>query len=349
MFSTSATDFLKRLLDTPGPSGFEAPAGRVWREEAQAFAHKVTTDVAGNSLAEVNPDGFPTIMLDGHIDEIGLIVHHIDDDGYLWFTGVGGWDPVILVGQRVEVATRGGAVAGVVGKKPIHLLKKEEREKSPKIEEFFVDLMLPAEEVHRNVSIGDPITLLREPVITQRAVTAPYLDDRLGVFILLESLRRVNQTNTEIYAVVSVQEEVGLRGARTSSFGIAPDMGIALDITVAADLPGADKSQNPSSLGKGVSLGVMDASSISDPRLVNRFRELAEEHGIKHQLEVSLGGGTDAGGMQLARAGAPVITISTPVRYVHTANEMALAEDIEATIDLLAHFVSSAQDMELDW
>ena len=342
-------ELLERLLSTPGISGREERIRELVAKELDALVDEVHTDRMG-SLLGVRKGGAPRVMLCAHMDSIGFLVSHIDDDGYLRISPVGGFDPRTLVAQRVLVSGKNDYV-GLMSPatKPIHLLKKEERDKSPKIEEFFVDLMLPADEVQRNVSIGDPITLLRDPITTDQAVTAPYLDDRLGVFILLEALERVTDTDAEIYAVVSVQEEVGLRGARTSSFGIDPDMGIALDITVAADLPGADKAQNPSSLGKGVSLGIMDASSISDPRLVNRFRELAEENGIKHQLEVSLGGGTDAGGIQMARAGAPVITVSTPVRYVHTANEMASVEDIEATIDLLARFLSTAQEIRLEW
>ena len=342
-------ELLERLLSTPGVSGREERIRELVAKELDALVDEVHTDRMG-SLLGVRKGKPPRVMLSAHMDSIGFLVSHVDDDGYLRISPVGGFDPRTLVAQRVLVAGKNDYI-GLLSPatKPIHLLKKEERDKSPKIEEFFVDLMLPAEEVHRNVSIGDPITLLRDPVTTDKAVTAPYLDDRLGVFILLEALQRVAETEAEIDAVVSVQEEVGLRGARTSSFGIDPDMGIALDITVAADLPGADKAQNPSSLGKGVSLGIMDASSISDPRLVNRFRELADEHGIKHQLEVSLGGGTDAGGIQLARAGAPVITVSTPVRYVHTSNEMAYVEDIEATIDILGRFLATAHEMRLEW
>ncbi|HYZ46968.1 MAG TPA: M42 family metallopeptidase [Actinomycetota bacterium] len=342
-------DLLERLLATPGISGREERIRDVVGKELEGLVDEVRTDRLGNVLG-VRKGASPRVMLCAHMDSIGFLVSHIDDDGYLRISPVGGFDPRTLVAQRVLVSGRDDYV-GLLSPatKPIHLLKKEDRDKAPKIEDFFVDLMLPAEEVHRNVSIGDPITLLRQPLVTDRAVTAPYLDDRLGVFILLEALRRLKDVRAEVYAVVSVQEEVGLRGARTSTFGIDPDMGIALDITVAADLPGADKAQNPSTLGKGVSLGIMDASSISDPRLVTRFRELAEKNGITHQLEVALAGGTDAGGMQLARAGTPVITISTPTRYVHTANEMALVEDIEANIDLLARFVESAHEMDLNW
>lgn len=341
-------DMLTRLLSTPGVSGREERIRELVTKEITGLVDEVHTDRMGNVLG-IRRGDTPRLMLCAHMDSIGFLVKHIDDEGYVRISPVGGFDARTLVAQRVVVMGNNDYV-GLLSPatKPIHLLKKEEREKVPTIEEFFIDLMLPAEEVKANVSVGDPIALLREPLASERAVTAPYLDDRLGVYVLLETLRQASETTAEIYAVVSVQEEVGIRGARTSSFEIEPDIGVALDITVAADLPGADRSQDPCSLGKGVSLGVMDASSISDPRLVRRFRDLAETHGIKHQLEVSLGGGTDAGAIQLSRSGAPVITVSTPVRYVHTANEMALAEDIDATVELMRRFLETAHELNLD-
>ncbi|CAN5542640.1 M42 family metallopeptidase [soil metagenome] len=318
-------------------------------QEIGDLVDEVRTDRLGNLLGVRNGDG-PRVMLCAHMDSIGFLVSHIDDEGYLRISPVGGFDPRTLVMQRVLVSGKNDHV-GLLGPatKPIHLLPKEERDKAPTLDDFFVDLMLPAEEVKAEVSIGDFVTLLRDPLTTDRAVTAPYLDDRLGVYILLEALRQVRDTSVEIYAVVSVQEEVGVRGAATSAFGIEPDIGVALDITIAADLPGADKGRHTGALGAGASIGVMDSGSISDPRLVRTFRDLAESNGIAYQLEVWLGGGTDAGAMQLSRAGVPVITISTPVRYVHTANEMALAHDIDATVELVARFLESASDVSLEW
>ncbi|MFN2488255.1 MAG: M42 family metallopeptidase [Actinomycetota bacterium] len=342
-------ELLKRLLSTPGVSGREERIREVVEKELTGLVDEVRTDRLG-SLLGVRKGGAPRLMLCAHMDSIGFLVRHIDDDGYLRISPVGGFDTRTLVMQRVLVTGKNDYVGLLApATKPIHLLKKEEREKTPKIEEFFVDLMLPADEVKQNISIGDPVTLLREPIVTDRAVTAPYLDDRLGVYVLLEALRRMRGTGVEVDAVISVQEEVGVRGAATSAFGIEPDIGIALDITVAADLPGSASSDQVTVLGKGASIGVMDSLSISDPRLVRTFRELAERDGIEHQLEVALGGGTDAGAMQLSRAGVPVITISTPVRYVHTANEMALASDIDATVMLVARFLESVADVDLEW
>ncbi|MBA2312971.1 MAG: M20/M25/M40 family metallo-hydrolase, partial [Actinobacteria bacterium] len=232
---------------------------------------------------------------------------------------------------------------------PIHLQEEEDRKKTLRLEDLFIDTMLPADEVKVNVTVGDPVSLLREPLVTERAVSAPYLDDRLGVYVLIEALRKAKETRAEIYAVVSVQEEVGLRGARTGAFGIEPALGVALDITIAGDLPGADKKSQVSALGDGVAIGVMDSGSISDPRLVQRFVELATEHGITHQMEILPRGGTDAGGIQQTRAGVPVVTISIPVRYVHTVNEMAFASDVDATVELMARFLEGGHEIDLRW
>jgi putative aminopeptidase FrvX len=233
--------------------------------------------------------------------------------------------------------------------KPVHLLTEEERKKTPKIDELFVDLMLPVDEVKELVSIGDPVSLYREPTFTDRAVTTAYLDDRLGVYVMLDALRKAKKTKAEICAVVSVQEEVGLRGARTGAFEVDPDVGIAIDVTLALDLPGMDKAGQALKVGGGAAIGVMNASSIADPRLVERFKELAEKHSIDYQMDILPFGGTDAGAIQLTRSGVPAITVSIPIRYVHTVNEMALIDDIEATGDLLARFLSVAHDLDLDW
>jgi endoglucanase len=231
--------------------------------------------------------------------------------------------------------------------KPIHVLDEDEAKKTPKMNDFIVDLMIPADEVKEAVSIGDPVTYYREPVVTDRAVTAPYLDDRLGVYVLLSALKKARRDGSEVHAVVSVQEEVGLRGAKTSAFEIDPDLGIALDVTLAVDIPGVDKAQQGTTLGDGSAIGIMNSMSISDPRLVDRFKDLAKERNIKHQFDILPFGGTDAGAIQITKAGVPAITMSVPVRYVHTVNEMALVDDIEATVDLLAGFLDVAGDLDL--
>ncbi|MDQ3855921.1 MAG: M20/M25/M40 family metallo-hydrolase, partial [Chloroflexota bacterium] len=275
---------------------------------------------------------------------------HIDERGFIRVQNVGGFDARTLVMQRVLVQGKQDYVGLMCPvSKPLHLTTREEREKGHKLEDMFIDLMLPVEEVQANVSIGDPITLLREPHFSDRAVATHYLDDRVGVYVMLEALRQAQGTQVEIQAVVSVQEEVGLRGAMTGAFGVEPDIGIAIDVTVAGDLPGAERSEWVSPLGEGAAISIMDADSISDARLIARFRELATQHDIKHQLEVRGSGGTDAGAMQLSRSGAPVITVSIPIRYIHSVNEMALISDIEATVSLMARFLETAHEVQLEW
>lgn len=342
-------ELFKKLVSTPGISGREERIRAVVTEELKDSVDEVSVDELGN-LVGVRKGKGPRIMLSAHMDSIGFLVSHIDDNGFLRISPVGGFDARTLVAQRVVVLGRQdyvGLLSPVT--KPIHLLEAEDSKRAAKIEELFIDLMMPADEVKENVSIGDPVSLLRSPVVTDHAVTAPYLDDRLGVYVLLAALRAAPTTQAELRPVLSVQEEVGLRGATTSAFGLQPDAGIALDVTIAGDLPGADKSEQVSALGEGAAIGLMDGSSISDPRLVNRFRQVAEDNDVKHQLEILPRGGTDAGGIQLSRAGVPVITISIPIRYVHTANEMALVSDIESTVDLVARFMEGAHDLELEW
>jgi tetrahedral aminopeptidase len=340
---------LKRLVTVPGISGREERVRELVTGELGPLVDDVRVDRLGNVIGHKN-GGRPRVMLCAHMDTIGFLVSHIDDDGFLRISPVGGFDPRTLTVQRVLVQGRKDFI-GLVStmSKPIHLLEEDEMKKPPKIEELFVDLMLEAEEVKKNVTVGDPVSLYREPIVTDRAVTAPYLDDRLGVYVLLESMRQAGEVASEIFAVVSVQEEVGVRGAHTSAFGIEPELGIALDITLALDTPGTDKAQRVTTSGGGTSIGVMDSLSISDPRLVRHFKEIAHDEQIQHQMEVLLGGGTDAGAMQLSRAGVAAITISVPVRYVHTANEMALIADIDATVEIVARWLEAAHEFALDW
>ena len=337
----------ERIVTTPGVSGREERIREVVIEELRGLVDEVTVDRLGSVIGR-RPGGRPRVMLAAHMDSIGFLVKHIDDKGFIWVSPVGGFDPRTLTAQRVLVSGKRDYVGLMSPKtKPIHVLSEEERKKTPKIEDVFVDVMAPVDEVKENISIGDPVTLYHRPVFNDHSFTAPYLDDRLGVYILLQALKEAPNTEVEIVAVVSVQEEVGLRGARTSAYDADPDLGIALDITLATDTPGSDPTQVVTEMGKGVGITVMDGSSISDPRLVDRFKSLAEKHDIDHQLEMLPRGGTDAGAIQMARSGVPVVTVSTPVRYVHTANEMASIAETDATVELLARFLESAQELDL--
>jgi putative aminopeptidase FrvX len=341
---------LEQIASSPGVSGREERIRDLVRDEVADLVDDTRIDKLGNLIA-VRRGEKPRVMLVAHMDSIGFLVRHVDDDGFLRVAPVGGFDARTLNSQRVMVAGKKKDLMGLMApaEKPIHLQKDDDSKKAPKVDDLFVDLMLPADEVKANVSVGDPVSLFRRPITTDHAVTMPYLDDRLGVFVTIEALRAARETTAEINAVLSVQEEVGVRGATTSAFDIEPDLGIAIDVTIAADIPGSEKSQQVSVMGRGAAIGVMDSGSISDPRLVSHFCELAETHGIDYQVEMMLGGGTDAGGVQLTRTGVPVMTLSIPTRYVHTANEMAAVSDIDATIDLLARFLEGAHKINLEW
>ena len=337
----------ERIAVTPGVSGREERIRDVVIEELRDLVEEVTVDRLGSVIGRRRGER-PRVMLAAHMDSIGFLVKQIDDKGFLWVSPVGGFDPRTLNAQQVLVSGKRDFIGLMSPKtKPIHVQSEEDRKKTPKIEDIFVDVMAPADEVKENVSIGDQVTLYRRPVFNDHSFTAPYLDDRLGVYILLQALKEAANTEVDIIAVVSVQEEVGLRGARTSAYDAEPDLGIALDITLATDTPGSDPTQVVTEMGKGVGIAVMDGSSISDPRLVDRFKSLAEKHDIDHQLEILPRGGTDAGAIQMARGGVPVVTVSTPVRYVHTANEMASIAETDATVRLVARFLESAHELDL--
>ena len=341
MFSTSATDFLKRLLDTPGPSGFEAPAARVWREEAQAFAHKVTTDVAGNSLAEVNPDGFPTVMLDGHIDEIGVIVTYVDDDGFVYFSTIGGWDSQVLPGQRIRLLGRGGDVFGVIGKKPIHLMKPTEREQASKITELWIDIGATSrKEAEERVAVGDA------GVIDSRTIDFPNdrivsrsIDDRIGAFTVLEALRRYAEKpgKARVVAAATTQEEIAWHGggALVCTNCINPQMALVVDVTFATDYPTMEKKEiGDHRLGGGP---VLSRGSIISPVVFNLLRDSAER--LKMPFSVHAVGrdtSTNADAIHISREGVATGLVSIPNRYMHSPNEMVSLRDVDAAASLLA-------------
>jgi endoglucanase len=337
-------DLLKRLCETPGIAGREERVAAVAREALAALADDVQVDALGNVIARKAGRGGPRVMLAAHLDEIGFMVRHIDDQGFLRLQPVGGFDPRVLPAQRVRVWTRDGK--GLIGAlqlstKPIHLLQSSEL-KPPRIDEFYVDLGLRPEEVRARVEVGDMVTLDRPLEVTGQRVLSKALDDRAGVFVMIEALRALGAHEAEVVAVATTQEEVGLRGAQTSAFGVEPDVGIALDITIAGDVPGIDPHEQVTKLGEGVAIKVFDTSHIPNHRLVRHLREVAEQHEIRYQLEVLPRGGTDAGAIQRVRAGVPAVTVSIPTRHVHTVNEMADLADIEAAVLLIARYLEVA-------
>jgi endoglucanase len=342
-------ELLKRLCETPSIPGREEALRELVQETLRPLAHSVRVDTLGNVIAVRTGGGGRTVMLAAHMDEIGFVVRHIDKRGFLRVQPVGGFDPRTLVAQRVLVHTDASTYRGTLmpGTKPIHLLEGEP--KPPKIEEFFVDLGMAAEMVHELVQIGDPITMDRTTERMGECVVSKALDDRLGIFVMIEALRAVRHPEVDIVAVATVQEEVGLRGATTAAFDVEPAIAVAIDTTLAVDIPGMDEELAVTRQGAGTAIKVMDSSTISHPKLVRQLREIARRSNIPHQMEVLPRGGTDAGAMQRSRAGIPAVTISIPSRYVHTTNETAHVRDIQASIDLLARFLEEAHMSELSY
>lgn len=336
---------LKRLCETPGVSSREEAIRKVVIEEMRPLVDDLTVDAMGNVIGHKRGTVGPKVMLAAHMDEIGFLVKYIDDDGFLRIQPVGGFDPRVLVAQRVHVHGMYGDIllgALMPGQKASHLLTDDEKKKGAVIEELFVDLGLTAAEVKAKVEIGCPVTLARTTEVVGGNVLSKALDNRVSVFTLLETLRVVGATQCEVFAVASVQEEVGLRGVTPAAFNIQPDIAVAIDITLAGDYPGSVDHEQVTRIGAGTAIKVMDGSLICHPKLVRHFRDVAEHHQIPYQLEILPRGGTDAGGIQRTRGGVPSFTLSIPTRYVHTVNEMASVRDIEASILLLKEWLEDA-------
>jgi len=340
MIKAESLQFLKKLLDTPGPSGFESAPAKVWRAEAAKFA-KVRGDVAGNSIAEVNPGGSPTIMLAGHIDEIGVIVTYIDDQGYAYIGPIGGWDPQVLVAQRIRFAGRNGDVFGVVGKKPIHLMKPDERDKVTKMTDVWVDIGASSKkEAEKVLSIGDPGVIdSRTMEFPNDLIVSRSVDDRIGAFIVLEALRRYAEKPgaAHVIAVATTQEEIGYRGggAGVCANCLGPQMALVVDVTFATDHPGVEKKEiGEAKIGGGP---VLARGSIISPVVFNLLRKTAEKK--KMPFTVHAAGrdtSTDADAIHIAREGVATALVSVPNRYMHSPNEMVSLKDVDNIATLLA-------------
>jgi endoglucanase len=337
---------LERLLSAPAPSGYEGPAAAVWRDAA-SFAD-LSTDGIGSSVARIGePDAAPLLAVVGHIDEIGLVVTHIDDKGFLFFAPVGGWDPQILVGQRVSVAGRDGPVPGVIGRKAVHLLKSEQKKQAVELSGLHVDVgAADRERAGELVRIGDPIVVAAEPqVLDGGRVVSRSMDNRLGAYVALEALRRCHEGGSlrgSMAAIASVQEEIGLNGAATSAFALEPDLALAIDVTHATDTPGMEEKESGSHpLGSGPVIG---RGSTLSPQVFELLCEAAESAGIDYTIEASgRRTGTDADAIQISKAGIPTGLISIPLRYMHSPVELVDLADLEAVVALVAGFAESLE------
>ncbi len=335
---------LRKLTQTPGIASREDQVRRVVAEELKPLVDTMSVDNLGNLIGVRKGTGGPRIAIAAHLDEIGFLVRHIDDNGFARIQQVGGFDPRVLVAQRVVVHTReSGTLPGVLqpAARPIHLQSPGEA-KDLKLQDFFIDLGLGADEVKERVAIGDMVTLDRDLVEVGDTVVSKALDDRLGIYVMLEAIRKATASTAKIIAIATTQEEVGLRGAITSAYSTEPDIAIALDVTIAGDIPGNTPDSQVTRLGGGTAIKLFDGSQLPNPAIIDHLRDLAVENDIPWQPEVLPAGGTDAGAFQKSRAGMPTCTISIPTRYVHTVNEMASKSDIDASVNLLAAWLDAA-------
>jgi endoglucanase len=338
-------NFLEKLLDAAGPSGFEVRPARVWRQEAESFADEVRVDVGGNSYATVNPSGRPRVMLAGHIDEIGLQVTHIDEQGFLYFDEIGGWDPQVLVGQRVTILGRSGDVTGVIGKKAIHLMTPEDREKASKVKTLWVDVGVTtaAEAAELGLRVGDPMVLAQRMVrLAGDRIASRAIDDRIGAYVVLEAARLVSQQPgaASVTAVATAQEEIAYTGggARTSAYVLEPDVALVVDVTFSTDVPDVEKKElGDHKIGGGP---VLSRGSAAHNGVFEMLASVAEEEGIPYTVQASPRyTRTDADGIFLTRAGVATGLVSVPNRYMHSPNEVVSISDLDNTARLLAAFI----------
>lgn len=334
-------DFLKKLLHSPAPSGYERPIQDVVREYVGGFADNVKTDLHGNVIAAVNPDAKRRVMLAGHCDQIGLLVQYIDDEGYLWANLIGGWDIQMLLGQNMQVHTASGPVHGVIARKAIHLLTPDERKTVPEIKDLWIDIGAKnGEEAREKIAIGDPITfeLGFRPMLNQLA-SAPGMDNRVGVWVVMEALRQVSQKSPHVgvFSVSTVQEEIGLRGAQTSAFSIQPEVGIAVDVTHATDCPTVSKNEHGDiKVGHGP---VVYRGPNVNPVVYSSLTRLAGDYEISCQINsISRPAGNDANAMQLNQGGMATGIVAIPNRYMHSPVEVVSLEDLDHAARLLAEF-----------
>jgi putative aminopeptidase FrvX len=343
--------FLKNLLLTPSPSGFERQIQEIVRAWAKPLGQEVRTDRHGNVLAVVNPGGSPRIMLAGHCDQIALMVQHIDDAGFLYVQPIGGWDMQILLGQKLIVWAKEGGIPGVISRKAPHLLSSDERNKVPQFQDIWVDIgARDRKDAETLVTPGDPVTVdLSCRELRNGLISSPGLDDKVGVWTVMETLRLLHgrPLQAAVFCVSTVQEEIGLRGATTSAYGIHPTVGIAVDVTHATDTPGNEKKQlGDTKLSAGP---VIFRGPNINPHVFDRLTATAKTHEIVVQPRgVPRATGTDANAMQLARDGVATGLVGIPNRYMHSPVEVVSLEDLDRAARLLAEFCLSVTP-EMDW
>jgi putative aminopeptidase FrvX len=337
-----AFDFLQRLLDTPGPSGYERASARVWRDEAATFADEIFGDVLGNSFARVKNEGGPKVVIEGHIDEIGLMITHIDNEGYLWFDQIGGWDDAVFVGHRVRIAASEGDVRGVVGRKAAHLIHREGEDKGVKSRDLWIDIGAKDNaDARSRVQVGDAAVIDANFIqLTDDLCVSRSMDNRVGAFVALEAARLLSASrpDADVYALAAVQEEVSLAGALTATFQLAPAVAIAIDVTHSTDYPEANKkSDGEVKLGGGP---VLSRGASLNPVVFEALRDTAVRIGLDCPVQgAARYSGTDADAMIKSGAGTATGLVSIPNRYMHSPNEVVSLSDLENAAKLIAEFV----------
>ena len=331
-------ELFSELTEVSGVPGYEDRVREIVRRELEPAVDEVWSDSMGNVVGTVNPGGDYEVAVAAHMDEIGFMVRHIDDDGFVELDALGGWDPRVLRAQRVTIHTASGAVPGILGSNPPH--GGVDEEDTPEVSDLKVDLGRAADDVEDLVAVGDLVTMEQTTERIGDVVTGKALDDRSSVYVMLQTAKRAD-TDVTVHYAATVQEEVGLRGARALGTDLNPDLAIALDVTVAQDVPGFEAGERVTELGEGAAIKLKDSSVITNPKVHRRIREVAEAADIDYQLEVLPAGGTDTAGFQNTSGATPVGALSIPTRYLHTVTETAHVEDIDAVVELLTAVLES--------
>ncbi|WP_049922938.1 M42 family metallopeptidase [Halopiger djelfimassiliensis] len=338
-------ELLTELTETSGVPGYEDRIRDLVRREFEESVDRVRTDAMGNVVGTLDGESDHSVAVAAHMDEIGFMVRHVrgdeDGDGFVELDALGGWDARVLKAQRVTIHTETGDLPGVIGSPPPHTLDEEERERPPTVEDVFVDVGLPYETATERISPGDLVTMDQSTERMGETITGKALDDRICLFAMLEAARRLEDPDATIHFCATAQEEVGLRGAQALGVDIDPDLAIALDVTVANDVPGFEDGDHVTDLGDGAAIKLKDSSVITNPKVHRRLKAVAEDDGIDYQFEILPAGGTDTAGFQNVAGAKPVGAISIPTRYLHTVTETAHVDDVAATIDLLEAFLET--------
>ena len=344
-------DLLRELTEAHGVPGQEDKIRHIVYRELKDICN-IKVDAMGNVICH-KPATLPIqgntakkLMLAAHMDEIGFVVKYIDDKGFIRIHPVGGWDPRMMAAQRVLVHGAEESYNGLLmlGTKPKHLLDAAEANRAAKHDDYFVDTGMSVEDVKSKIPLGSMVTMNRTFQAMGDLYTCKAMDDRCAVFVMIEAMKALGDHGVDVYAVATVQEEIGLRGATAAGSGINPDVVVALDVTLANDFPGIPAEYCVTNLGDGTAIKIMDSSLICHPKVVNHFKEVAEKNKIKYQMELLPMGGTDAGGIQRQNGGIPAFTLSIPTRYIHTVNETVHKDDVQASIDLLARYMEDAHN-----